>query len=107
LDINPVSEGNLLVVPKEYYENIFDASDEILEKINVVCRKMGKLCKDKLGATGVNILNASGKDAQQSAFHLHYHVVPRSKNDNIDLWFPEHVSGAIHMQKIYEKLIGD
>lgn len=104
LDINPVSEGHLLVIPKKHYENVFSASDEILGKINIVCRKMGQLCKDKLSATGINILNASGKDAQQSAFHLHYHVVPRSKDDNINLWFPEHAKNTIQLQETYNKL---
>lgn len=104
LDIHPVSKGHLLVVPKEHFENIFEATDEILSKINVACKKMGQLCKDRLGATGVNILNASGKDAQQSVFHIHYHVVPRFKDDNIDLWFPEDTKNIAQVKEVYEKL---
>lgn len=87
LDANPKTKGHLLIIPKQHYENIFDTPDNILERINVVCKKMSELLKEKLGATGVNIVNASGADAQQSIFHLHYHVVPRYKNDGIDLWF--------------------
>lgn len=89
LDINPASEGHLLVVPKEHFQDAFSTPDEILGHINIVCKKMGELCKSKLGATGINILNAAGKDAQQSVFHTHFHVVPRFENDGIDLWFPE------------------
>jgi histidine triad (HIT) family protein len=40
-------------------------------------------------ATGVNILNASGKDAQQSVMHLHFHIVPRYPNDGLDLWLKQ------------------
>jgi len=87
LDVNPVSKGHILVIPKVHYKDIFETPDKILERINVVCKKMAILCKEKLNATGVNIVNASGEDAQQSVFHLHYHVVPRYKDDGLDLWF--------------------
>ncbi|MGB6881751.1 MAG: HIT domain-containing protein, partial [Microgenomates group bacterium] len=40
-------------------------------------------------ATGINILNASGKDAQQSVFHLHFHLVPRYLNDGLDMWIKQ------------------
>ena len=34
------------------------------------------------GFKGVNILNASGVEAQQSVFHLHFHILPRTdKNE--------------------------
>ena len=87
LDINPVSKGHLLVIPKEHYENIFETPTEVLGKINQICKKMALICKERLDATGVNVLNASGKDAQQTVFHIHYHVVPRHKDDGLDLWF--------------------
>jgi len=32
------------------------------------------------------VLHASGEDAQQSVFHFHMHLVPRRKNDGLDLW---------------------
>ncbi|MFW6025253.1 MAG: HIT family protein [Candidatus Woesearchaeota archaeon] len=87
LDVNPKSNGHLLVVPKKHYENIFKTPDKVLKRINVVCKKMALLCKEKLNCKGVNIINASGKEAQQSVFHIHYHVLPRYKNDGIDLSF--------------------
>jgi len=103
MDINPVSEGHLLIIPKKHFENIFDADKEVLERINVVAQKMSILCKEKLNCTGVNILNASGKDAQQSVFHLHYHIVPRYPKDGIDLWFPNN-KDKIDTKSVFEKL---
>ncbi len=105
LDINPVSDGHLLVVPKKHYENIFVIPNEILAKINQVCKKMALLCKEKLEATGVNILNASGKSAQQSVFHLHFHVVPRYDNDGLDLWFHGKSKSLAEVKDIQQKLL--
>jgi histidine triad (HIT) family protein len=104
LDVNPKTKGHLLIIPKEHYENIFDTPDDFLERINVVAKKMGLLLKERLGAKGVNVINASGKDAQQSVFHLHYHVVPRFLDDGMDLWFHGESKFLEDVDKVYELL---
>ena len=105
LDIKPASDGHLLVVTRKHYENIFDVPEELLEKVVRVCKKMALLCKNKLGATGVNILNASGKDAQQSVFHLHFHIVPRNKRDGLGLWLRGNKKKFSEPRDIQKKLL--
>lgn len=105
LDINPTSNGHLLVIPKEHFETIFVTPDDVLDRVNQVCKKMAILCKERLGATGVNILNASGKDAQQSVFYLHFHVAPRFENDELDLWFHGTSKNLEKVKEIQQKLI--
>lgn len=82
-----ICKGHILVVPKEHYENIFDIPTEILNRIMETTQKLSKKCISEPSITGVNILHASGKDAQQSVFHFHLHVVPRCPDDGLDLWF--------------------
>ncbi len=86
-DVNPVAEGHTIVIPKKHFKDIFDLPDELIGKINLVCKKVANLLKEKFNANAVNIINASGKAAQQSVFHIHYHVIPRRENDKLDLWF--------------------
>jgi histidine triad (HIT) family protein len=46
--------------------------------------------KDRLGAEGVNLLNACGRAAWQTVFHFHVHVIPRYAGDPLRLpWVPE------------------
>ena len=104
LDVNPVSKGHILVIPKKHYKNIFETPDIVLERINVICKKLSIVTKEKLNATGVNILNASGKDAQQSVFHLHYHIVPRFENDKMDLWFHQEAKDNIDLEELFNHL---
>jgi len=47
-------------------------------------KKVSIQLKKNLKADGVNILLCSGKAAQQSVFHLHFHIVPRRENDGLD-----------------------
>ncbi|MCB9370235.1 HIT family protein [Candidatus Woesearchaeota archaeon] len=104
LDVNPVSEGHTLVIPKKHYENIFDIDKEILKEISEICQKLSNLFKEKLKCEGVNILNASGKVAQQSVFHLHFHVVPRYSNDKLNLWFHQEANKNIDLNKVFNKI---
>lgn len=87
LDINPVSYGHTLIIPKKHAENILDVWNDDLTRIITLSQSISLDVVTKLWATGVNIVNASGKDAQQSVEHLHFHVVPRYPNDGIDIWF--------------------
>jgi len=86
LDVNPIAKGHTLVIPKKHCMDIFDADDEYLKEITAALKKVSSLIKQDLGATGVNLMNASGIDAQQTVFHLHFHIIPRFTNDGLDTW---------------------
>lgn len=85
--IDPISKGHVLVVPKKHVVNILDANNEILSHLIVVAKNIGKDLLEKNNAQAMNLLHAAGKEAQQSVFHFHFHVVPRYENDGLDLWF--------------------
>lgn len=85
LDVNPLTKGHCLIIPKEHYENIFDMNEDVLKKILGLAKDLSGKMRENLNATGVNLVNASGKDAEQSVFHFHLHVVPRYENDGLDM----------------------
>ncbi len=78
--------GHLLVVPNAHYENIFDIPEKELTRLTQFIKKISRHLQEKLGATGINILHASGKSAQQSVPHFHIHIFPRFDNDGLDAW---------------------
>ncbi len=82
-----ISKGHVLVISKKHVVNMLDADDEILSHAIIVAKNIGKDLLEKNSAQALNLLHAAGKEAQQSAFHLHFHVVPRYDNDGLDLWF--------------------
>jgi histidine triad (HIT) family protein len=71
------AEGHLLVVPKRHVRDLFEATAADLEAAIHAVRRVADGLREALGATGVNVLNASGQYSDQSVFHLHFHVVPR------------------------------
>lgn len=86
LDANPVADGHALVIPKRHCVDVTDCPDDLLGELIAEARKTALRLKDALGASGVNILNANGRSAQQTVFHLHFHVVPRYDDDALNLW---------------------
>ncbi len=103
LDINPISKGHTLVIPKNHFENIFDIPESELKEIIDTSKKISILLKNKLNADGINILHASGKEAQQSVFHFHIHIVPRYKNDKLDTW-PKSDYNELNFEEIIKKI---
>ncbi|MFA5432283.1 MAG: HIT domain-containing protein [Candidatus Paceibacterota bacterium] len=83
LDINPLSKGHVLIIPKKHAKDIFEIEENYLERIILIAKKVAKKIKDVLGVDGVNFYHASGIHAEQSVFHFHLHVIPRRKDDNI------------------------
>ena len=86
LDIADDYEGHTLVIPKEHYENVFDVPKDLLEKVINATQKIAKHYVKDCGFSGVNIMSANGLDAEQSVFHLHFHILPRRNNDGKRVW---------------------
>ncbi len=86
LDISCDSYGHTLVIPKKHCTNVLDCEKEYLEAVINTVRLISKHYVDDCGFEGVNVLNASGEAAQQSVFHLHFHIIPRKRDDGLDTW---------------------
>lgn len=77
LDIGQVTKGHTLVIPKKHYDNFLSTPQEVMHKVMDVAQRIGQVQMMKLGAKGVNILSNCNKEAGQSVFHFHVHVIPR------------------------------
>jgi histidine triad (HIT) family protein len=77
LDINPLSRGHTLVVPKEPAETLDQLSDESAAALG---RVLPRICRAVVAATGVkqyNVLENNGPGAHQAVFHVHFHIIPK------------------------------
>ncbi|NCB48650.1 MAG: HIT family protein [Clostridia bacterium] len=97
LDIAKEHYGHTLVVPKKHYTNILDCDEEYLGRVVLAVQKIANHYVKDCNFKGVNVLNANGKEAGQSVFHLHFHIIPRNSKSEFDL-FP-------HKEKVKEELI--
>ena len=77
LDISQVTPGHTLVIAKQHYSNFLTTEKDIMHKVMDVAQRIGQAQMSILGAKGVNILTNVNKEAGQSVFHFHVHVIPR------------------------------
>jgi histidine triad (HIT) family protein len=77
MDINPASDGHLLVIPKRHSKDLSEIPPDDLTAVTLAAQRIANTALKELGADGVNLLNCCGADAWQTVFHFHWHVVPR------------------------------
>ena len=77
MDIDPGSDGHLLVVPKRHSTDLFDILAHDLTATTMAAQRIAKVAVTELGADGVNLFNCSGPGAWQTVFHFHLHLIPR------------------------------
>jgi histidine triad (HIT) family protein len=86
LDINPVTPGHTLVVPRAHLPALSDVDPGTgAHMFNVAQRVAKALRASGLRCDGVNLFYADGEAANQTVFHSHLHVFPRSDGDGFRL----------------------
>ena len=88
LDINPVSKGHTLVIPKTHYGTFPEMPVEVLAALGEALQKIGDGVKAKLNSAGFNILLNNDRAAGQLIDHSHFHLIPRNLGDGVMDWPP-------------------
>src|SRR5262245_31190092 len=77
LDVNPVSRGHTLVIPKEPAATLDQLSDEASAAIGRVLPRISRAVLAATGAVAFNVLQNNGPSAHQAVFHVHFHIIPK------------------------------
>ena len=83
LDINPISKGHALVIPKRHCADLFDADPAELAGVMALAQQVARQTKAALGCDGLNMVQNNGAAAGQEVFHYHVHLVPRWAGDGV------------------------
>lgn len=101
MNINPSTNGHLLVIPKEHSINFLDTSNEIItHSLDIVREKIYPLLKEKLHCSGLTI--AQNNELGQEIKHYHIHLTPRYEDDGLDISYDK--GKIIDLDTIFEKL---
>ncbi len=89
MDISPASRGHVIILSKKHFDNLFDLEDDVAARLLIVARKLAMAMKEELNCDGINLLQNNGEAAGQSVFHIHFHLIPRYKDDKVEIsWTP-------------------
>jgi histidine triad (HIT) family protein len=108
LDINPMTAGHTLVIPRRHAIDLDDVESDDLRAMTSAAHDVARRMRESLHARGVNWLLSSGGAAWQDVFHIHLHVIPRY--DRHELQRPRPAAGvsadAVVLDEVQRKLKG-
>jgi histidine triad (HIT) family protein len=82
MDINPVTPGHLLVVPKEHHVALATVPGTVVSHMMLTAQWLAAaLRKSPIRTDGINLFFADGAAAGQEIWHAHLHVIPRWTGD--------------------------
>ena len=77
LDLGPATRGHALILPKDHYADLYELPEENCAEVLKLAKKMAERMKEKLGCTGMNLVQNNGESAGQTVHHFHMHLIPR------------------------------
>jgi histidine triad (HIT) family protein len=83
MDVMPQSEGHVLVLPKEGAEEIYELSPEAVSAAMAMVQKMAVALRSALKPDGLTIAQFNGAAAGQTVPHVHFHLIPRRKGEEL------------------------
>jgi len=75
-DVNPVSEGHCLIVPKKHYETLLDLPNTLGTELLMLAKAQSLRLIKEGKADGIKIVNNNYPSAGQVVKHFHMHVIP-------------------------------
>ncbi len=88
LDIHPVNQGHVLLVPKHHHPHLVELPEPIASHIGSLLPRLCRAIQAATGADGFNVIINNGQAAGQTVDHGHWHIIPRFHNDPVNWPWP-------------------
>jgi histidine triad (HIT) family protein len=99
LDINPLVQGHVLVIPKQEIDYIFDLEDEALCRLHLFAKGVAEKVKRSVDCIRVGVA-VIGLEVP----HVHVHLVPLNSMDDINFSRPKLKPSPEQLAEIADKI---
>lgn len=99
LDINPLTKGHTLVVPKKEVDYLFDLDDETLAGMILFAKKVAARIKQEIACARVAVV-VLGMEVP----HAHIHLIPIQSENDVDFHREKLHLSPEEFQEIADKL---
>ncbi|KAF1817666.1 HIT-like protein [Eremomyces bilateralis CBS 781.70] len=101
LDINPLSKGHSLIIPKYHGKHITDIPDDHLLEVLSVTKRIARA----VGAENFNVLQNNGRIAHQMVDHVHFHMIPKpNEEEGLGIGWPMQEPGTEKLKALGEEI---
>ena len=99
LDINPVTDGHVLLIPKAHHQMMVDLPDELIGPIYQAAKQLMQRIKAAMAADFV-ALSVVGVDVP----HFHIHLIPRRSGDGLENFWPTKKYALGELERVAAKI---
>ncbi|HLF54043.1 MAG TPA: HIT domain-containing protein [Candidatus Nanoarchaeia archaeon] len=82
-DVNPISKGHTLILPKEHYATLMDIPDGLGKEMIQFMKSVASDVLERNLGEGFNVIINNFPSAGQFVMHAHVHIIPRKDGDGI------------------------
>lgn len=104
LDIESLSEGHTLIIPKNHHVLLSDMTEDDLGKLFACVKKVLGMVSRATNASGFSILQRNGKAAGQVIDHVHVHIIPRHEGDGLGFTWNTKKLSEEELKRIADKI---
>ncbi len=104
LDINPLAEGHVLLIPRTHYETIDEMPGDEASRVMKHVPSLVKAVQAATDCDGVNVLQNNGRTAHQLIPHVHVHIIPRYEQDEFHFNWPAESYPEGRMEEVQNKI---
>ena len=104
MDIGQVNPGHVLVATKRHAATLLDITAEEAAAVMQTAQQVARAVQAAFNPPGLTLLQANGREGDQTVFHFHMHVVPRHAQDGIALSWPRKDPAAQALQGYAQQL---
>ena len=104
MDIGQVNPGHVLVATRRHAATLLDITAQEAAAVLQTAQKVARAVQQTFDPPGLTLLQANGREGDQTVFHFHLHVVPRHAGDGIALTWPRKNPPAALLQDYAERL---
>jgi len=100
LDIFPLREGHVLVIPKTEVDNLFDLPQDFLSEILIFARPIAKAIEKsfKCDRCGISVIGLEVP-------HAHVHLIPINSSNDLNFTQPKSKAADEDLQRVQHKIL--
>lgn len=100
LDIDPISKGHMLIIPKRNIIELEQLSETEIIGLHILIKEMSELIRSKYPVNGISIMQNGGSNNDIN--YLHVHIIPRYHNDGFS-WESEPIK--VNLKQVHKNLV--
>jgi len=85
LDIFPATAGHLLIVTKEHFSDLLEATPEAIARVGANSVAVAQAIQQVIAPDGLGIYQLNKPAAGQTVFHYHMHLIPQFDGQSIGI----------------------